>query len=235
MKESKFIELLNLYIDQQISPADAELMENEILRNPHRRRVYTQYCRMQRACCLVFENSGAPAGTGGKPLDFGDPRPRRRLPGWVTYAAGMATAAGLAFAAVQIWIRPANVSPDVRPQAVALVPPGGPAVAAVRPVRMDATGPRSGAFRTVTFVAQHLQPLLSTRGPGAAQWVGSEPSADPAHLQLLATSAPATSLRPSIEQFVFQADTSPSANPQAFRSRQPGDDSEQQTAYQFQR
>ena len=34
MKESRFIELLNLYIDQQISPDDAALLEEAILPQP---------------------------------------------------------------------------------------------------------------------------------------------------------------------------------------------------------
>ena len=50
MKESKFIELLNLYIDQQISPEDAALLEEAILQNPRRRQIYRQYCRMHKDC-----------------------------------------------------------------------------------------------------------------------------------------------------------------------------------------
>lgn len=57
MKESKFIELLNLYIDQQIDAADAALLEEEIQRAPERRKVYQQYCRMSRACSMLLEQS----------------------------------------------------------------------------------------------------------------------------------------------------------------------------------
>ena len=55
MKESRFIELLNLYIDRQISPEDAALLEEEILQNPGRRHTYSQYCRMHRACTLALD------------------------------------------------------------------------------------------------------------------------------------------------------------------------------------
>jgi hypothetical protein len=66
MKESKFIELLNLYIDHQISQEEAGVLEEEILRNPQRRQTYHQYCRMQRACTLVLDQFKAPAGAAGQ-------------------------------------------------------------------------------------------------------------------------------------------------------------------------
>src|SRR3954471_19354076 len=56
MKETRFIELLNLYVDQHLSGEDASELEAEILRNPKRKRTYQQYCRMQKACTRLFEN-----------------------------------------------------------------------------------------------------------------------------------------------------------------------------------
>ena len=56
MKESKFIELLNLYVDREITSEQAALLEAEIARSPERRKVYQQYCRMQRASVLVFDS-----------------------------------------------------------------------------------------------------------------------------------------------------------------------------------
>jgi len=61
MKESRFIELINLYIDRQIGPEEAAELEAEIARSPAHRRTYLQYCRMHRACTLLFENFRAPA------------------------------------------------------------------------------------------------------------------------------------------------------------------------------
>lgn len=66
MKESKFIELLNLYVDQEISQADAALLEQEIQSNPERRKVYQQYCRMHRASvvlCESFRSEAVPSGS----------------------------------------------------------------------------------------------------------------------------------------------------------------------------
>ncbi|ATC65436.1 hypothetical protein CMV30_16615 [Nibricoccus aquaticus] len=63
MNESRFIELLNLYVDQQLCPQEAAELEAEIQTNPTRHRTYQQYCRMQKACAQLFEHerSAAPA------------------------------------------------------------------------------------------------------------------------------------------------------------------------------
>ena len=53
MKDSEFTELLNLYLDHEISAADAARLEAEVQINPNRRRVYQEYCRMQKACKLL--------------------------------------------------------------------------------------------------------------------------------------------------------------------------------------
>lgn len=53
MNDTEFIELLNLYLDHEISAADAARLEAEVQANPARRRVYQQYCRMQKACKIV--------------------------------------------------------------------------------------------------------------------------------------------------------------------------------------
>ena len=53
MNDTEFIELLNLYLDHEISAADAARLEAEVQANPQRRQVYHQYCRMQKACRMV--------------------------------------------------------------------------------------------------------------------------------------------------------------------------------------
>jgi hypothetical protein len=90
MKDSKFIELLNLYVDHQISAADAALLEAEIQRSPARRRVYRQYCQMQKACVSLAENFRTQAPSGGKVVEF--PAANRRFAA-VTYIMGVAAAA----------------------------------------------------------------------------------------------------------------------------------------------
>ena len=49
MKESRFIELVNLYVDRQISTAETAELEAEIQVSPRHRKIYQQYCHMQRA------------------------------------------------------------------------------------------------------------------------------------------------------------------------------------------
>jgi len=65
MKEQRFIELLNLYVDQQLIAPEATELEAELQQNPSRRRTYQQYCRMQKACTQLFEQErqGAPTTT----------------------------------------------------------------------------------------------------------------------------------------------------------------------------
>jgi hypothetical protein len=55
MKDPEFIELLNLYVDREISAEDALRLEAEVVANPGRREVYDQYCRMQKACSMLSE------------------------------------------------------------------------------------------------------------------------------------------------------------------------------------
>jgi anti-sigma factor RsiW len=99
MKDSKFIELLNLYVDHQISASDAALLESEIQKNPERRRVYRQYCQMQKACSVLAENFRTEAPVGNNVVAIETPRPRFAPFG---YAIGaLAAAACVAFVAVQ--------------------------------------------------------------------------------------------------------------------------------------
>lgn len=98
MKDTRFIELVNLYIDRQLSPAEATELETEIRDNPRRRQVYQQYCRMHRATTLVYESFHAHAGQQGaqtarRPATIArlENRQRRRAR-WSYAAAGLAAA-----------------------------------------------------------------------------------------------------------------------------------------------
>lgn len=55
MKDQEFIELLNLYLDHEISAADARRLEAEVRSNAERRKVYLEYCRMQKACGVLAD------------------------------------------------------------------------------------------------------------------------------------------------------------------------------------
>jgi len=55
MNDNEFIELLNLYVDREITPADAVRLESEVVSNPERRKIHDQYCRIQKACSMLSD------------------------------------------------------------------------------------------------------------------------------------------------------------------------------------
>jgi anti-sigma factor RsiW len=126
MKQNRFIELLNLYLDGELPSAAAVELEREILADPARHKIYRQYCQMQRACGLLserFRDEAAPAKVfrGGDIL-VPSARPRRTWLQPAAWAASGALAACLAFAVVQLGVasKPtAAVNPPTQTPAVA--------------------------------------------------------------------------------------------------------------------
>jgi anti-sigma factor RsiW len=55
--DKEFIELLNLYVDREISAEDALRLEKVVATNPRRREIYDQYCRIQKACSMLSEET----------------------------------------------------------------------------------------------------------------------------------------------------------------------------------
>jgi hypothetical protein len=105
MKESEFIELLNLYVDHEISPPDAERLEAEVMADPERRRVYHEYCLMHKACSLLAGHFQDQAAQSHRL------RPRaQRFFGQPALYAGLFAAACCAFLLV-VRIRTAAVVP----------------------------------------------------------------------------------------------------------------------------
>jgi hypothetical protein len=143
MKDSTFIELLNLYIDHQISPAEAERLETEVRSNPERRRVYRQYCQIQKACTSLGEafrtEAPAPVATP-QIIDF---KPRRRALGFAAYGATVTALAACVAVVVVLRTRPQSLA--LPTASVAQVPPAALAVA--RPALQPVLGPRSLKLR----------------------------------------------------------------------------------------
>jgi hypothetical protein len=105
MKDNRFIELVNLYIDRQIEPAEAAELEADIQTNPHHRRIYREYCRMHRATKLVYESFRVHADKAGDDHRlpglierFEARRPRSLWVRWNYVLAGLAAAACLTVA-----------------------------------------------------------------------------------------------------------------------------------------
>ncbi|HUR60702.1 MAG TPA: hypothetical protein VM029_23475 [Opitutaceae bacterium] len=103
MKDSEFIALINLYLDHEISAADSARLEAEVQANPARRRIYQDYCRMQKACKVLaqdFQTESAPSD--GKVIDFKSAARPARAAG---FYAGTAVAAFAACVAVVFVMR----------------------------------------------------------------------------------------------------------------------------------
>lgn len=178
MKDSEFIELLNLYLDHEISAPDAARLEAEVHANPGRRKIYQQYCRMQKASKLLavdFCNEAAsPAET--KAVRFNPTVPKaaaasrqRSFPGYLT-AGAMAAAACVAL----LLVRRDRTSADApvfvgAPQQVAPSPAmESPAVAINPPVVQVgiASAPSPGVQNRRIPATLVADPLLLT---GSAQ------------------------------------------------------------------
>ena len=135
MKDARFVELVNLYIDRQIAPEEAAELEAEIQASPRRRALYREYCQMHRATKLVYDSFRAHAdvqiGGAAEPGSiayFAQRRSRVRRTFWLSTAAGLAAAVAVAFH----FVRP-EAGPSV-PLAGTPAPAAKVAVAAPQPM-----------------------------------------------------------------------------------------------------
>jgi hypothetical protein len=108
MKDSEFIELLNLYLDHEISPDKAAQLEAEVTRDPARRQLYRQYCQMQKACVVLAGQFDA--GETGPKANVFTARPARRSQGGL-WATGLVAAAACAAVVLFPRLRPAASAP----------------------------------------------------------------------------------------------------------------------------
>ena len=61
MKDHRFIELVNLYVDRQITATETAELEAEMQGNPRRRAIYRQYCQLHSATKQVYDSFRANA------------------------------------------------------------------------------------------------------------------------------------------------------------------------------
>ncbi len=218
MKDAKFIELLNLYVDHQITAEDASLLEVEIQRSPERRRIYREYCQMQKACNLLAENFATTTPAGGKVVDF--PRATRSRMTLATYTMGaLAAAACLAvvfvqrgrFAETELAASPAssaimsNVATSLPPAAsVAVVPTLVSARPALQPA-FGGLGRQESAVNTSLVASVPLDWMNRVqlqRVPAQDIWFESRPSAQPG--DLVFRSPRSTEAQTTLAAFRFQ-------------------------------
>ena len=96
MKESEFIELLNLYVDHEISAEDSARLEAEVAKSPARRKTYREYCMMHRACDVLAAHYRDPSTETLSFMVEREPAPRW---GW---GAGLVTGGLLAAACLAL-------------------------------------------------------------------------------------------------------------------------------------
>jgi anti-sigma factor RsiW len=221
MRDSRFIELVNLYIDRQITAEETAELEAEMQDNPRRRAVYRQYCQLHSATKQVYDRfranaadpqAAAPAGQARIAAFEGRPRSN-----WIHYVGGLVAAACLAM----VFVRYNSSSP----------PPAD--------LQAGAEPKPAAQVATVSVVAAPAPSLISLRSPTAVQ---------PDYTALLATlrqdesrsfsstenqSNPLPSL---FDDGVFEVRPARPANGQRiFRGKQTPAPAAEFTAFQFQR
>ncbi|HVT71573.1 MAG TPA: hypothetical protein VHD61_00430 [Lacunisphaera sp.] len=148
MKDHRFIELVNLYIDRQITAAETAELETEIQGNSRRRAIYQQYCKMHRATTLLYDSFRAQAAGQGATetpaqgsIALFESRQRVRRFRWAYYASGLAAAACLALVLVRVNTRPPTEAVPAAavpaPMTVAAIQP----MVAAQPVAVPASTP----------------------------------------------------------------------------------------------
>jgi anti-sigma factor RsiW len=136
MKDHRFIELLNLYIDRQITAGETAELEAELQANPKRQAVYRQYCQIHTATKQVYASFRASAETSATETTQTGVielfESRRRRAHWVYYAGGMAAAACLALVIFRQNPTTETVTPvaTVNAKPAAIVAVSAPAVSA---------------------------------------------------------------------------------------------------------
>lgn len=137
MKDKEFIALLNLYIDGEISPADAARLETEVRGDPRRHQVYRQYCQMHRAGRILAEEFRAAEASGARKVaPLAEAAGRRRTPALVMFG----TLAAAAAVAALLVLRPASRAPLATGSAVAVRSDAAPLTAAPAPSPEPARG-----------------------------------------------------------------------------------------------
>lgn len=166
MKEPRFIELINLYVDRQISPAETAELEAEIQSSPRHRKIYQQYCHMHRATKLVYETFRAnaeqpvvePSRSGGSVASFEYNRHRTQRNRWLYSAAGLAAAACFAV----VLVRTGSFAKTENGATVASTQPKTPVVA-VAPAVAQQVAPVPEKDEQAALAAQQYAAQLSLK------------------------------------------------------------------------
>lgn len=185
MKEREFTELLNLYLDHEITPEAAARLEAEVQRNPARRATYRQYCQMQKACKILSAEFAATSGSETVMQGAGRTKPATQswnggAGNWRTTLLG---AGGLFVAASVAIVAYVNLG------GVAQVSPGTQRSHAVTQSAVEGGRPSPGVTATRPLAATPATPTGGT----TTGLIGRDANAD--MLALSFSRAPGTGLR----------------------------------------
>lgn len=233
MNDTEFIELLNLYLDHEISGADARRLEAEVISSPARRKIYREYCQMHKGCTLLAQSTvPAEISTTAESnlLDFIGFRSS-----WTSgnYAAAMcAAAACIALIAV---LRNANSSIGV-----ATLAPESSAIASVQFTTVSNLAKSNRDLpRTVSVTSRtaELQPVFVAYAAGATPQHNTNVTTgqnDP-RFDWMQRVHVASMQRVGAEELRFENKVNLTPDKNVLRSRRQIDAQFEQSAFQFQR
>lgn len=224
MKDNRFIELVNLYIDRQITAAETAELEAEMQDNPQRRIVYRQYCRMHSATKQVYDSFRVSAdslqsGVSASRAVITDFKRRPRA-SWLHYAGGLAAAACLAMVLVRY---NAGLAPATETKvAEAAISAVTPVVAVTTPIPHPAVPSLISLRNNIDGEPEYQSVLAALRRDEQRAYAGSE--------------IPAGRLPSLFDDGVFEANQfAPMSKQRVFRSKQGPAQQAEFTAFQFQR
>ncbi len=165
MKENRFIELLNLYIDRQITAAETAELEAELQSNPKRQAVYRQYCQIHTATKQVYASFRAnsadnPVNEPGQTGVIELFESRRRRTNWIHYVGGTAAAACLAVVFFRFQSTATVEAPQVAVQPKPAVVAPVEVAAAPAPVKVE-TAPAMISLRDTATLSPDYMAMLT--------------------------------------------------------------------------
>ncbi|TVR50887.1 MAG: hypothetical protein EA425_08715 [Puniceicoccaceae bacterium] len=188
MTRSRFIELLNLYLDGELTAEEAASLEEVITSHPEYRRIYTDYCRIHRATVLNYERFRNAVTSIPQDPTLAPPSAERRSGNrWISVAGGTAAAAAVCFLALNFFVFPEphfgdeaefgsfSTADTVQMNATYAAPMTGGFGGASLGVHFVPT--RDGHFEPVSWNLGH-RPSVETNRPSGGEspaWVSSRP------------------------------------------------------------
>ncbi|PHX85052.1 MAG: hypothetical protein CK538_08820 [Opitutia bacterium] len=231
MKDSEFIELLNLYLDHEISAVDAKRLEVEVQSSPSRYRVYREYCQMQKACVIWAEKAAVDLPVDAKIITF--PSPKTSW-GFGAYAAGICAVAACVALVFVVQGGRGPASTALKPSASTLIasveilaPMGSDDEARSLVPSLLSLSPRAPEFQPV-IVIRNLALTRQQREVGALETTD-------ARFEWMNRVQPVALNRAAAADLVFETQTARQPDQHSFRGRRLIDAQVEQAAFQFQR